>query len=52
MEHADYEQVINLVQSFKKAMVTDANSGTGASNGTVILLDTTLPPKLDREDVS
>ena len=32
-EHAEYEQVIGLLQSFKKALQTDANTGSGASNG-------------------
>jgi len=43
-QHADYEQLFELAQVFKKVMTTDANTGSGASNGTAILLDTTLPP--------
>ena len=37
-EHAEYEQVIGLLQSFKKALQTDANTGSGASNGNLNLL--------------
>jgi len=49
-EHAEYEQIIGLLQSFKKALQTDANTGSGASNGTMLLLDTTLPAGTDRID--
>ena len=49
LQHPEYEQIIGLLQSFKKAMITDANSGTGTSNGTAILLDTSLPSGTDRE---
>ena len=49
-ENAEYEQVIGLFQSFKKALQTDANTGSGASNGTMFLLDTTLPTGTDRMD--
>jgi len=49
-ENAEYEQIIGLFQSFKKALRTDANTGTGASNGTALLLDTTLPRGTDRMD--
>ena len=41
---------MGLVQSFKKAMITDANTGTGTSNGTALLFDTTLPTGTDRMD--
>ena len=36
-EHAEYEQVIGLLQSFKKALQTDANTGSGASNGNLLI---------------
>jgi len=49
-ENAEYEQVIGLFQSFKKALQTDANTGSGASNGTMLLLDTTLPRGTNRMD--
>ena len=50
LDHAEYEQIMGLVQSFKKAMITDANTGTGTSNGTALLFDTTLPTGTDRMD--
>lgn len=49
-QSAEYEHLIGLIQSFKKAMMTDANTGVGTSNGTAILLDTTLPDGTDRID--
>lgn len=51
-EHAEYEQIIGLLQSFKKALSTDARTGSGASNGTALLLDTTLPTGTDRIDAN
>lgn len=40
---AEYEQIYELTQILKKVVATDARTGTGASNGTALLLDTTLP---------
>jgi hypothetical protein len=37
---------------FKKAINTDANTGSGTSNGTVFLLDTTMPYGTDKITVS
>ena len=33
-------------------MTTDANTGSGTSNGTVFLMDTTMPNGTDNTDVS
>jgi len=41
--NAEYEQIFELTQIFKKVAATDAKTGSGASNGTAFLLDTTLP---------
>lgn len=41
--NAEYEQIFEMTQIFKKVVATDARTGSGASNGTAILLDTTLP---------
>lgn len=51
LEHAEYEQVLGLLHSFRKALATDANTGVGASNGTAILLDSTLPDGTDRSEL-
>ena len=51
-ENAEYEQIFELTQVFKKVAVTDANTGSGTSNGTVLLLDSTLPYDTSDMDVS
>ena len=38
--------------TFRQAMTTDANTGSGTSNGTVFLMDTTMPNGTDNTDVS
>ena len=41
-----------MVTTFRQAMTTDANTGSGTSNGTVFLMDTTMPTGTDDSTVS
>jgi len=46
----EYEQIFQTVTTFRQAMTTDANTGSGTSNGTVFLMDTTMPNGTDNTD--
>lgn len=43
----EYEKIFQVVTTFRQAMTTDANTGSGTSNGTVFLMDTTMPTGTD-----
>ena len=45
-------QIFQVVTTFRQAMTTDANTGSGTSNGTVFLMDTTMPTGTDDSTVS
>ena len=40
-----------MVTTYRQAMTTDANTGSGTSNGTVFLMDSTMPSGTDETTV-